>query len=97
VAGWNNLKAIEPLLQYLRQRGVKFEVIVELFEQLPSARNDGTDFKAVSADYPRVQRQLEWAQTTGAERIIAFAVDPWATGTDPQAQRLRQQWLKARS
>ncbi|WP_339547963.1 DUF4434 domain-containing protein [Pseudomonas sp. RA_35y_Pfl2_P32] len=97
VAGWNNLKAIEPLLQYLRQRGVKFEVIVELFEQLPSARNDGTDFKAVSADYPRVQRQLEWAQTTGADRIIAFAVDPWATGTDPQAQRLRQQWLKARS
>ena len=97
VAGWKNLEGVEPLLRYLRQRGVAFDVIVELFEQLPSERGDGTDFKAVSADYHRVARQLKWAQGTGAERVVAFAIDPWATGDDPQAQSLRRQWLKSRS
>lgn len=97
VAGWPNIQAIEPLLLYLRQRKVTFDVIVELFEQLPSERNDGTDFKARSADYARVERQLEWAETTGADHVVAFAVDPWALGTDAQAQSLRRQWLKSRS
>ncbi|WP_255002092.1 DUF4434 domain-containing protein [Pseudomonas sp. S12(2018)] len=97
VAGWPNIQAIEPLLLYLRQRKVTFDVIVELFEQLPSERNDGTDFKARSADYARVERQLEWAETTGAEHVVAFAVDPWALGSDPQAQGLRRQWLRSRS
>ncbi|WP_273911164.1 DUF4434 domain-containing protein [Pseudomonas fontis] len=96
VAGWPNIQAIEPLLLYLRQRQVKFDVVVELFEQLPSEKNDGTDFKARSADYRRVNRQLEWAETTGADQVVAFAVDPWALGSDPQAKSLRREWLKSR-
>ncbi|WP_218276120.1 DUF4434 domain-containing protein [Pseudomonas sp. SDI] len=97
VAGWPNIQAIEPLLLYLRQRQATFDVIVELFEQLPSEKNDGSDFKARSADFARVKRQLEWADTTGAEQVVAFAVDPWAFGSDPQTQRLRREWLRARS
>ncbi|MDZ4021116.1 hypothetical protein PssiTeo3_45250 [Pseudomonas sichuanensis] len=94
VAGWANLQAIEPLLLELRRRKVPFDVVVELFEQLPSEKNDGTDFKARSADYARVQRQLEWARTTGAEQVVAFALDPWALGDDPRARRLREDWLR---
>lgn len=96
VAGWANLQGIEPLLLELRRRRVGFDVVVELFEQLPSQTNDGSDFRARSADYARVQRQLEWARSTGAEQVMAFALDPWALGDDPRAQRLRQDWLRAR-
>ncbi|MFP5427462.1 MAG: DUF4434 domain-containing protein [Gammaproteobacteria bacterium] len=94
VAGWANLQAIEPLLLELRRRQVPFDVVVELFEQLPSEKNDGSDFKARSADYTRVRRQLEWAKTTGAEQVVAFALDPWALGDDPRARRLHQDWLR---
>ncbi|WP_372029606.1 DUF4434 domain-containing protein [Pseudomonas kurunegalensis] len=94
VAGWANLQAIEPLLLELRRRQVPFDVVVELFEQLPSEKNDGSDFKARSADYTRVRRQLEWARTTGAEHVVAFALDPWALGDEPQARRLHQDWLR---
>lgn len=97
VAGWANLRAIEPLLGMLRGQRMPFDVIVELFEQLPSEKNDGTDFKARSADYPRVAQQLEWARTTGAEQVVAFALDPWVLQDDAAAQALRQQWLKARA
>jgi len=94
VAGWANLQAIEPLLLELRRRQVAFDVVVELFEQLPSQKNDGSDFSARSADYARVRRQLEWARTTGAEQVVAFALDPWALGDDPRARRLREDWLR---
>lgn len=97
VAGWDNLKAIEPLLGMLRGQRIAFDVIVELFEQLPSEKNDGTDFKARSADYPRVARQLEWASATGAAQVVAFALDPWVLQDDAGAQALHRQWLKARA
>lgn len=97
VAGWANLQGIEPLLLELRRRRVAFDVVVELFEQLPSEKNDGTDFKARSADYTRVRRQLEWAKATGAEHVIAFALDPWALGDDPRARRLHKNWLRGYS
>ncbi|NER60828.1 DUF4434 domain-containing protein [Pseudomonas sp. MAFF212428] len=97
VAGWDNLKAIEPLLGMLRGQRMPFDVIVELFEQLPSENNDGTEFKARSADYPRVARQLEWASATGAAQVVAFALDPWVLQDDAAAQALRQQWRKARA
>ncbi|MBI6940563.1 DUF4434 domain-containing protein [Pseudomonas putida] len=96
VAGWANLQAIEPLLLELRRRQVPFDVVVELFEQLPSQHNDGSDFTARSADYARVRRQLEWARTTGAQHVVAFALDPWALGDDPRARRLHEDWLRGR-
>ncbi|WP_081673669.1 DUF4434 domain-containing protein [Pseudomonas cremoricolorata] len=94
VAGLGNLLAIEPLLLELRRRRAPFEVVVELFEQLPAQNNDGSEFKARSADYPRVLRQLEWARSTGAEQVVAFALDPWALSDEPRARRLREEWLK---
>ena len=97
VAGWDNLKSIEPLLSMLRKQRTPFDVIVELFEQLPSEKDDGTDFKARSADYPRVERQLAWASTTGAAQVVAFAIDPWVLQDDAPAQALHRQWLKARA
>lgn len=96
VAGWANLQGIEPLLLELRKRKVAFDVVVELFEQLPSQNNDGSDFQARSADYARVKRQLEWARTTGAEQVVAFALDPWALGDDPRAKRLLHDWQQRR-
>jgi len=96
VAGWANLQGIEPLLLELRRRKVAFDVVVELFEQLPSQNNDGSDFQARSADYARVNRQLEWARTTGAEQVVAFALDPWALGDDPRAKRLLHDWQQRR-
>lgn len=93
VAGWGNLQGIEPLLMMLRQRRVAFDVVVELFEQLPAA--DGA-FNARPADYTRVHRQLEWARSTGAANVLAFALDPWALGDDPRAQRLLHDWRQAR-
>ncbi|WP_312935792.1 DUF4434 domain-containing protein [Pseudomonas sp.] len=94
VAGLRNVLAIEPLLLELRQRQVPFDIVVELFEQLPSPKNDGTDFTARSADYVRVRRQLEWARSAGADNVIAFALDPWALADDPRARRLREDWLR---
>lgn len=95
VAGWPNLSKVAPLIEMLRERGVPFDVIVELFEELPSEKNDGTDFRAQSADWARVQRQLEWAAQTGAEHIVGFAVDPWVTNDDERARALRRSWRRS--
>jgi len=95
VAGWPNLAKLAPLIEMLRTRGVPFDVIIELFEELPSEKKDGTDFKARSADWARVQRQLEWARQTGAEKVVGFAVDPWVTNEDERARALRRNWRRS--
>ncbi|WP_225981460.1 hypothetical protein [Paracidovorax avenae] len=38
VAGMGNYAGLEPLRALLRQRGVPFDLIIELFEQLPPSR-----------------------------------------------------------
>lgn len=96
VAGMGNLRRIDPLLAFLRERGTPFDVVVELFEELPSPKGDGTDFRAQSATWERVQKQLEWARQSGADDIVAFAVEPWLTGEDERARELRRAWRRAR-
>jgi len=91
-AGEANLHALEPLLAMFRQRGIGFDVIVELFHQHPDTIGDGSDFKAESADFNRVKRQLQWARDSGADNILAYALEPWLTQGSPKARALRRRW-----
>jgi len=91
-AGEANLHALEPLLALFRQRGIGFDVIVELFHQHPDTIGDGSDFKAESADFNRVKRQLQWARDSGADNILAYALEPWLTQGSPEARALRRRW-----
>lgn len=92
VAGADNHLALAPLLAFFKQRGVAFDAIVELFHELPMIGGDGTQFQGVSADFERVQQQLEWARNTGAAKVLVYALEPWLTQDTPQAQALRRAW-----
>ncbi|WP_369976924.1 DUF4434 domain-containing protein [Xanthomonas bundabergensis] len=96
VAGLDNLDGVNPLLALLRARQVDFDVVVELFEQLPGTAADGSDFQAQTADAARIAKQLAWARRSGAAGIYAFALDPWLSQDTPRAQALRRQWRSGR-
>lgn len=92
VSGMAAYDALEPLHRMLLARRVPFDLIVELFEELPSERQDGTTFSARSADSARVRRQLRIARRYRAQSVVAFAADPWLIGPTPEAERLRRDW-----
>ena len=94
VAGMGNYAGLEPLRALLRQRKVPFDLIVELFEQLPALEGTGGAFRARAATAERVRAQLAVARNYGAERVIAFAIDPWMLGDTPEARQLLQDWQK---
>ena len=86
VAGLDNLKALEPLRRLLLARRAPFDLVIELFEELPSGSTDGSTFKARSADFERVRKQWLIADSYGAQRVVAFALDPWVIGDSPEAR-----------
>ncbi len=90
VGGMRNYAGLEPLRQLLRQRAVPFDLIVELFEQLPALENTNGAFRARSAPEGRLRAQIDMARNYGADEVIAFAVDPWILGATPEALQLRQ-------
>ncbi|MET3512457.1 hypothetical protein ABIC63_000217 [Pseudacidovorax sp. 1753] len=92
VAGMGNYAGLEPLRRLLRQRGVAFDLIVELFEQLPNPPGQPDGFRARAATLERVRAQLEVARTYGAEHVLAFAIDPWLLGDTPEAKKLLRDW-----
>jgi len=92
VMGMAAYEALEPLRRMLLARRAPFDLIVELFEELPSERQDGTTFRARSADGERIRRQLRIARGYRARRVVAFAADPWLIGPTPEAERLRREW-----
>ena len=69
-----------------------FDLIVELFEQLPALPNTQDAFRARTATSERIREQLKIAQSFGADRVIAFAIDPWLLGDSQEAQQLREDW-----
>lgn len=95
VAGMGNYAGLEPLRKLLRQRSVSFDLIVELFEQLPPEPGKPDAFKARAATLQRVRAQLEVARSYGAEHVLAFAFDPWLLGDTPEAQKLLRDWRGA--
>jgi sugar phosphate isomerase/epimerase len=95
VAGMQNYEGLAPLRQMLLHREAPFDLIVELFEQLPPTQPDGSDFRARSATFERVRQQWDIARDYGAERIVAFAIDPWVLDDTPEARALRRQWKSA--
>lgn len=92
VSGMAAYEALEPLHRMLLARRAPFDLIVELFEELPSERQDGTTFNARSADAARVRRQLRIARRYRAQRVVAFAADPWLIGPTAEAERLKREW-----
>ncbi len=96
VAGLANFQALAPLHDMLLARHASFDLILELFEELPSGANDGTTFKARSAEFDRVRQQWEVARGYGAKRIVAFALDPWVIDDTPEARALLRDWMDAR-
>lgn len=90
VGGMRNYAGLEPLRQLLLQRAISFDLIVELFEQLPSLANTNGAFHARSASQARLRAQLQIAENYGADQIIAFAIDPWILGSSPEALQLRK-------
>lgn len=95
VAGIGNYDALRPLHDMLVAREAKFDLILELFEQLPTKKNDGTEFKARSASFRRIEAQWAIARNYGAQRIVAFALDPWVLGDTDDAKSLLRQWQSA--
>lgn len=95
VAGMRNYDALAPLQAMLQGRNAPFDLVVELFEQLPGAKSDGTDFKAQAAHFDRIKKQWRIAKSYGAQRVVAFALDPWVLGDMPEAQLLRKEWQEA--
>lgn len=96
VAGLANYQSLAPLHDMLLARRASFDLILELFEELPSGSTDGSTFKARSADFDRVKQQWEVARGYGAKRVVAFAIDPWVIDNTPEARALMQAWLAAR-
>lgn len=92
VAGQDNHLALAPLLALFKQRGVAFDAIVELFRQLPPPAGDVGQFHAESADFARVQQQLDWARASGAGNVLVYALEPWLSQDTPQAKALRRAW-----
>ena len=80
----------------LLKRRASFDLVMELFEELPSGSTDGTTFKARSADFDRVKQQWQVARGYGAKRVVAFTVDPWVIGDTPEARALMRAWMAAR-
>lgn len=97
VAGMSNYAALTPLFSMLKTRGARFDIILELFEELPSQKNDGTEFNAIAADFGRVKRQWETARQYGAARLVAFAIDPWVFDDTPGSKALLRDWKAALS
>ncbi|CAB5711587.1 Uncharacterised protein [Delftia tsuruhatensis] len=95
VAGLRNYEALAPLQQMLLERRAPFDLIVELFEQLPPTRPDGSDFRARAASFDRVRQQWDVARDYGAQRVVAFAIDPWVLGDTPEARQLLRDWKSA--
>ncbi|CAB3853821.1 DUF4434 domain-containing protein [Achromobacter deleyi] len=96
VAGLANYQSLEPLHDMLLKRRASFDLVMELFEELPSGSTDGTTFKARSADFDRVKQQWQVARGYGAKRVVAFTVDPWVIGDTPEARALMRAWMAAR-
>ncbi len=92
VAGMGNYAGLEPLRALLRERGVPFDLIVELFEQLTPLPGTGDAFRARAADRTRVRAQMEIARNYGADRVIAFALDPWLLGDTEESLTLARDW-----
>jgi len=92
--GIANYAALEPLHEVFRTQGAKFDLILELFENTAADKDGGADFDASTASFDRLRQQWNIAMDYGAERLVVFAVDPWAIGDSPAAKRLLRDWLK---
>lgn len=92
VAGLDNYAGLEPLGALLRERGVAFDLIVELFEQLPPLPNTNNAFRAKAASPERIAAQMAIARDFGAERIVAFAIDPWLLTSSDDALTFPYTW-----
>lgn len=88
-------EALQPLHDLFVSRAVAFDLIVELFENLPPAQPGGDAFAARTASYARVKSQWNIARHYGARDIVAFAIDPWVIGDKPGAQALLEAWRRA--
>ncbi len=92
VHGIGNYANLEPLHQMLLRRGASFDLIVELFERLPTSANLVGEFQARSASYNRLMSQWHAAKDYGAKRVVAFAVEPWVSQDTAEGQQLRKAW-----
>ena len=92
VNGMNNYANLEPLRQMLLKRGANFDLIVELFEMNPDAANVVGEFQARTASLERLRTQWNIAENYGSRRIVAFALEPWASKGTPEGAQLRSVW-----
>ncbi|QGZ65776.1 DUF4434 domain-containing protein [Paraburkholderia acidisoli] len=91
--------ALQPLHDLFVAQGVPFDLIVELFENVAPhgapPQNGNAGFAARAATYARVQAQWKIARDYGAQRVVAFALDPYVIGDAPGAHALRDAWRSA--
>lgn len=92
VAGLGNYAGLEPLRVLLRERAIAFDLIVELFEQLPPLPNTNNAFRAKAASGDRINAQMAIARSYGADRIVAFAIDPWLITTSDNEVTFPYSW-----
>ncbi|OYX67597.1 MAG: hypothetical protein B7Y95_22715, partial [Rhizobiales bacterium 32-66-11] len=93
VYGMVNYERLAPLFALLKQRNAAFDLVLEVFTQLPGASPE--DLRLVPAEFERVQAQLEAAGRIAPTRILAFAVYPYMAGADPKAKALGAAYERA--
>lgn len=97
--GIDGYTALQPLHDLFVAQGVPFDLIVELFENIApqgaQAQNGNAGFAARAAKYSRVAAQWKIARDYGAQRVVAFALDPYVIGDAPGASALRDAWRSA--
>ncbi|QIL82150.1 DUF4434 domain-containing protein [Diaphorobacter sp. HDW4A] len=92
VHGMKNYANLEPLHQMLLKRGANFDLIVELFEMKQGAANVVGEFDAQTAGLERLRSQWNVAQAYGSKRVVAFALEPWASQDTAEGVQLRNVW-----
>ena len=95
VHGIDNYVNLEPLHQMLLKRGANFDLIVELFERLPTSANLVGQFRARTAGFDRLRSQWDVALNYGAKRIVAYALEPWVSQDSDEGKQLRNAWRSA--
>lgn len=85
---------LDQLQQYFQSKKIKFDLIIELFQEQTPISADPKDFTAISASPERVQQQLARFKESGARQAIAFSAYPWLTSESETAKILRSKWDK---
>lgn len=94
IQGLRNYSNLLPLISYLKEHKLPFDMVLELFEETSDTGNKNEPFHAISANTAHLHTQIELMQKVRPSRVMVFSADPWLLANNPRAQALKNAWLK---